>query len=89
MPKAKAHLAERPYQDKLKAALESHLGTAVTLKVSVGDAAGGSLAAKEAEERDARRAEAQRAVQADGFVKDLVNLFDAQVLESTPREERK
>jgi len=34
-------------------------------------------------------AEAQRAVQADGFVKDLVNLFDGKVVDSTPREERK
>jgi DNA polymerase-3 subunit gamma/tau len=89
VPKAKAYLAERAYQEKLKAALESHLGTAVTLKVSLGEVAGGSAAAIEAGERDARRAEAQRAVQADGFVKDLVNLFDGKVVDSIPREDRK
>ena len=89
VPKAKAYLAERAYQEKLKAALESHLGTSVTLKVSLGEGAGASAAAVEASERSARRAEAQQAVQADGFVKDLVNLFDGTVVDSIPREERR
>jgi DNA polymerase-3 subunit gamma/tau len=89
VPKSKAYLAERSYQDKLKAALEAHFGTTVTLKVSLGETAGASAAAIEAGERDARRAEAQQAVQSDGFVKDLVNLFDGKVVDSTPREERK
>ena len=89
VPKSKAYLAERSYQDKLKAALESHFGSAVTLKVAIGETSGASAAALEAGERDARRAEAQRAVQSDGFVKDLVNLFDGKVVDSTPREDRK
>jgi DNA polymerase III subunit gamma/tau len=89
VPKSKAYLAERNYQDKLKAALESHFGTTVTLKVSLGETSGASAAAIEAGERDARHAEAERAVQSDGFVKDLVNLFDGKVVDSTPREERK
>ncbi|HZM33094.1 MAG TPA: DNA polymerase III subunit gamma/tau C-terminal domain-containing protein [Burkholderiales bacterium] len=89
VPKAKAYLAERGYQEKLKVALEGHLGAPVTLKVSTGEGSGASVAALEAGERDARRAEANRAVQSDGFVKDLVNLFDAKVVDSTPREDRK
>jgi DNA polymerase-3 subunit gamma/tau len=89
VPKSKAYLAERSYQDKLKAALETHFGATVTLKVTLGETSGASAAAIEAGERDARHAETQRAVQADGFVKDLVNLFDGKVVDSTPREERK
>ncbi|MGQ0545073.1 MAG: DNA polymerase III subunit gamma/tau [Betaproteobacteria bacterium] len=89
VPKSKAYLAERTYQEKLKAALESHFGGSITLKVSLGDTAGASAAALETGERDARRAEAARAVQADGFVNDLLNLFDGKVVDSTPREERK
>jgi DNA polymerase-3 subunit gamma/tau len=89
VPKSKAYLAERSYQDKLKAALETHFGSTVTLKVTLGETSGASAAAIEAGERHARHAEAQRAVQADGFVKDLVNLFDGKVVDSTPREERK
>jgi len=34
-------------------------------------------------------AAATEAVQSDGFVKDLVNLFDAKVVDSTIKEERK
>jgi DNA polymerase-3 subunit gamma/tau len=89
VPKAKAYLAERSYTDKLKSALEQHLGAAVTVKVNAGDVAGTSTAAIEAGERDARRAAAAQSVQADGFVKDLVNLFDAKVVDSTIKEERK
>ena len=89
VPKSKAYLAERAYQEKLKSALEGHLSAAVTLKISVGETSGASAAAIEAGEREARRSEAARAVQSDGFVKDLVNLFDGKVVDSTPREERK
>jgi DNA polymerase III subunit gamma/tau len=89
VPKAKAYLAERGYVDKLKAALEQHLGTAVGLKVAVGEIAGSTAAALEAGERDAKRAAAAQAVQSDGFVQDLVNLFDGKVVDSTIREDRK
>ncbi len=89
VPKAKAYLAERNYSDKLKAALEQHLGSAATVKVSTGETAGTSAAAIEAGEREARRAAAAQSVQSDGFVKDLVNLFDAKVVDSTIKEERK
>jgi DNA polymerase-3 subunit gamma/tau len=89
VPKAKAYLAERSYTDKLKSALEQHLGGAVTVKVNVGETNGSSAAAIEAGERDARRAAAAQSVQSDGFVKDLVNLFDAKVVDSTIKEERK
>ncbi len=86
VPKAKAYLAERAYVDKLKAALEQHLGTPVSLKVAAGEISGATAAALEAAERDARRAAAEQSVQGDGFVKDLVNLFDGKVVDSTIRD---
>jgi DNA polymerase III subunit gamma/tau len=89
VPKAKAYLADRSYQEKLKAALETHLGSPVTVKVSVGEIAGATAALIESENRDARQAEAARAVQADGFVQDLVNLFDGKVVDSTIRDTQK
>src|SRR6185369_1798774 len=89
VPKAKAYLAERSYQDKLKSALEKHVGSTVTLKVSVGEVAGTSAAALEAESRQARQAEAVKAAQSDGFVQDLVNLFDGKVVDSTIRQTEK
>jgi DNA polymerase-3 subunit gamma/tau len=86
VPKSKAYLAERAYQEKLKAALDQHIGRPTTVKVSVGEVAGKSAAAIEAGDRDARQAEAARAVQADGFVKELVNLFDGKIVDSTIRQ---
>jgi DNA polymerase-3 subunit gamma/tau len=89
VPKAKAYLAERSYQEKLKAALDQHLGTPVTVKVAVGDTGGATAAAIEAGERDASRAAAAQAVQKDGFVNDLVNLLDGKVVDSSIRSEGK
>ncbi len=86
VPKAKAYLAERGYQDKLKLALEKHLGSPVTVKVAVGEVAGVTAAAIEAEDRDARKAAAAKAVHSDGFVQDLVSLFDGKVVDSTIRQ---
>jgi DNA polymerase-3 subunit gamma/tau len=89
VPKAKAYLAERNYQEKLKAALEQHLGARVVVKVSVGEVGGVSAAAIEAGDREARQAQAAKAVQADGFVQDLVNMFDGKVVDSTIRQTEK
>jgi DNA polymerase III subunit gamma/tau len=89
VPKAKAYLAERNYVEKLKAALDQHLGTAVRVNVSVGEIAGATAASIEAGEREARRAEAVKSVQGDGFVQDLVNIFDAKVVDSSIREGEK
>jgi DNA polymerase-3 subunit gamma/tau len=85
VPKSKASLADRAYQDKLKAALEAHLGRDIVLKVSVGEAGGASVAAREAEAREARQADATRAVEQDAFVQELVELFDGKVVASTIR----
>src|SRR5919197_939300 len=85
VPKAKAYLADRNYQDKLKAALEQQLGQAVTIKVAIGDMTGGSAAALETAEREARRAATVQAVQSDGFVQELVNLFDGRIVDATSR----
>ncbi len=83
VPKSMAHLTGKSYQDKLKIALEQHFGHSVTIKVAAGDTTGASPAALEANRKDERQAEAVRTVQGDRFVQDLVNLFDATIVEST------
>ena len=87
VPKTMAYLTDRAYQDKLRAALEQHMGRSVVLKVASGEAAGSSVAGLEAGEKEARRAEAAKAVQGDRFVQDLVDLFDAKVVGSSARAE--
>ena len=85
VPRAKAYLAERSYVDKLNAALDQHLGRAVRLNVALGEGAGTSAASVEARAREASRAQAVRAVQGDGFVQDLVNMFDGKVVDASIR----
>jgi hypothetical protein len=55
----------------------------------VGEVAGVSAVTLEANEREARRAEALKSVQGDGFVQDLVNIFEAKVVDSSMRERDK
>jgi len=81
VPQAMPHLAGRSYQEKLKAALEQHLGRQVRLRVARGEVRGTSVAALEASDRNARRAEAAQAVRSDRFVSDLVTLLDGRVLD--------
>ena len=85
VPKSKAFLCERNYTDKLKSALELHLGGKVALKVVVGEVTGQSLADIEQGEREARQSRAAQAVHADSFVRDLVEMFDATVIDNTIR----
>jgi DNA polymerase-3 subunit gamma/tau len=85
VPKSKAYLAEKSYQDKLRAALEQHFGGRATVKVTVGEVKGLSAAAIDAGEREVRQAEATRAVRGDSFVQDLVKLCDAKVVDSSIR----
>jgi len=85
VPTSMSHLAERSYQEKLKAALAQHFGRPILLKVTPGEAVAATAAAIEAEAREARRTDAARAVQGDRFVKDLVDIFDAKVVGSSVR----
>jgi DNA polymerase-3 subunit gamma/tau len=89
VPKAMLHLAGESFRDKLQAALAAHFGAPVRLQVDVGETRGASAAAQESAEKGARRAEAQRAVQGDGFVQELVNLFDGRIVDSTIREKQR
>jgi len=57
--------------------------------VTLGETGGATAAALESADRGARQAEAVRAVQGDSFVRDLVNLFDGRVVDSTIREKQR
>jgi DNA polymerase III subunit gamma/tau len=82
VPKSMSHLADRGYLEKLKSALEAYWRRSLALKVQVGETGAATAAGLEAAEREARRAEAARAVQGDRFVQDLVDIFDAKVVNS-------
>src|SRR5450830_612821 len=58
VPHAQRHLVERAYQDRLKLALEQHLGTRVRLEISVGAGNGNTLAEIQGRENQQRQNEA-------------------------------
>ena len=83
LAQAHQHLLEGPYQERLKAALERHFGTRFRLVISLAENAGGSPAAVADRERELRQAGAIAAIEGDPFVRELVENFDARVIESS------
>jgi len=80
---ARRHLAERAYRDRLRLALEQHLGTGVRLEISIDPGAGNTPADIREQDDLQRRTEASAALDGDPFVRDLVENFDARVRSST------
>ena len=73
------HLTDKPYADKLKAALEQTLGRRVRLRFEIGQVADTTLAAQERREREAARASTEAAFRDDPFVQDVLSRFDARI----------
>jgi DNA polymerase-3 subunit gamma/tau len=72
VPPAARHLAEKSYQEKLRAALQERFGKPVRLTVTIRETTGNSA-----------RDRAAAAVTRDAFVRDLVENFDATIVESS------
>ena len=72
VPIAMKHLAEKPYPDKLKAALEEHFGRPVRLGVKIGGTTGNSA-----------QDQAVASIQQDAFVRDMVENLDATIVTSS------
>jgi DNA polymerase III subunit gamma/tau len=70
-PAAK-HLTEKSYQEKLRGALQEHFGKPVRLTVTIRETTGNTA-----------RDRAAAAVSRDAFVRDLVENFDATIVESS------
>ncbi len=74
------HLADRIYQDKLRAALQKHFGRPVALKIVIGEISGNTAAVQAQSERQLRQGKALEAIQGDAFVRDLMDTFDATIV---------
>ncbi len=72
VPPASRHLAEKSYQDKLSAALQAHFGEPVRVTVQIGETGGNTA-----------RERAAAAISGDAFVKDLMENFDATIVDSS------
>ncbi|HET7635309.1 MAG TPA: DNA polymerase III subunit gamma/tau [Burkholderiales bacterium] len=83
LAEAHVHLMEKPYQDKLRAALEAHYGRRMRLTITAGPATGNTPAEIGDRERAARQTQAIAAIERDPFVREMVENFDARVNEPT------
>jgi DNA polymerase-3 subunit gamma/tau len=78
-------LLDKPFGDKLKAALRQRLGPQVKVTIKVGVGAGNSPAAVADRVKQQRQELATKEIEDDPFVRDLVENFDARVIKSTIR----
>ncbi len=79
LPVTHKHLADKTYADKLRTALEAATGRKLLLAFEVGEAAAGSLAARERQAREAAYAQGEQAFRDEPFVRELLSRFDGQV----------
>jgi DNA polymerase-3 subunit gamma/tau len=81
--KAHQHLLDGPFQQRLKAALQQHFGAPLRVAIQVVPDAGGAPAAIADRDRQQRQEQAIAGIESDPFVRELVEGFDARVIESS------
>jgi DNA polymerase-3 subunit gamma/tau len=77
------HLLDGPFQQRLKAALEGHFGAPLRVAIQIVPDTGGSPAAIADRDRRDRQQQAVAGIERDPFVRELVESFDARVVESS------
>jgi DNA polymerase-3 subunit gamma/tau len=85
VPEVHRHLLEKPYREKLQAALEEHFGRRLRVAFEVGDSSGRTPAEEEDRERQSRLKQAVESIDRDPFVRELVESFDARVIDESIR----
>ena len=85
LPPAHKHLlgAGKTLEDKLQAALRQHYGKPLRLQLVVAEPAGETPAQRQKNEQRERQERAIASIEKDPFVRDVVDLFDASIDEST------
>jgi DNA polymerase-3 subunit gamma/tau len=83
LPPAHKHLAGKIQQDKLEAELQRHYGRPMRLNVALADAEGETPAERSRAAQRQRQERAIASIESDGFVRNVVDLFDASIDESS------
>jgi DNA polymerase-3 subunit gamma/tau len=84
LPKAHERLLEKPYQDRLKAALQKQFGANLKVSIAIGEGKGNSPVAIATREREREQARAIAEIEQDPFVRELVEDMDARVSSIKP-----
>jgi DNA polymerase-3 subunit gamma/tau len=83
LPPAHKSLLGKFQQDKLQAELEMLFGRPLRLTIALADAEGETPAERHRNEKRERQDKAIAAIEQDGFVREVIDLFDASIDEST------
>ena len=82
------HLLEKGPQERLRTAVEEHLGRGIRLKIAVGQPVGMTPAELDEQARANRLADAAQALEADPFVRDLIEGLGARVVPDSIKPQR-
>jgi len=85
---AQKHLADKGPQERLRSAVEEYLGRGVRLKIEIGDPLGQTPAQLDEIDRRGKLASAAQALDADPFVRELVDDFGARVVPDSIKPKR-
>ncbi len=85
VPADHKHLADKVYIEKLENALGNYFGSSIQLRVGIGKSESSTLAEVKDRARQAKHSAAVAAIEADTFVRDLVEDLDARLIESSIR----
>lgn len=83
VPEVHKHLLDKKYQNTIQTALDKYFGKPVNLSFSIGSITGMTPVAIQQRENEARQATAIAAIEKDPIVQDLVDSFDAKIIESS------
>ncbi|HYA20626.1 MAG TPA: DNA polymerase III subunit gamma/tau [Burkholderiales bacterium] len=82
IPELHKHLLEKTYQEKLKLALSDYFGVRMAVTFAIGGN-GNTPAEREFRQKQERQMRATEAIEKDPFVQELVENFDAKVVDSS------
>jgi DNA polymerase-3 subunit gamma/tau len=77
------HLLMKPAQDKLQQSLSEHFGGSLQLLIEVAEGVGDTPAAAAQRDHRERMDRAIASVEQDGFVREVIEMFDATLIESS------
>ena len=83
LPPAHRHLQIKPAQDKLQQVLSDYFGRQLQLRIDLDEVSGETPAAVAQRRRVERQDQAVASVEQDEFVREVIDMFDATLIESS------
>ena len=83
LPPTHGHLQMKPSPDRLQQALSDYFGRPILLRFELADVEVETPAASAGRERQARQDKAVAAIEQDSFVRDVIEVFDASLIDSS------